>query len=77
MKKPLKYFANDLVSQYMELGLRCRKPSLNIADDESICVNHEALGNYNLYVKDEKQILFCDNETNYQRLYRLQTVLLI
>ena len=45
------------------------KPSLNIADDESICINHEVLGNYNLYAKDEKQILFCDNETNFQRLY--------
>ena len=45
------------------------KPSLNIADDESICINHKVLGNYNLYAKDEKQILFCDNETNYQRLY--------
>ena len=51
------------------LGYGDEKPSLNIADDESICINHEVLGNYSLYAKDEKQILFCDNETNYQRLY--------
>ncbi len=47
------------------------KPCMNIADDESIFIHHNILGDYNLYVQ-EKEILFCDNDTNFQRLYNAE-----
>ncbi len=48
------------------------KPLLSIADDESICVHHKILGDYNLYVQEQGEILFCENETNIQRLYNTE-----
>jgi hypothetical protein len=50
-------------------GYDDEKPCMNIADDDSICIRHKILGDYNLYVQHANEILFCDNETNFRRLY--------
>jgi hypothetical protein len=51
-------------------GYDDEKPCMNIADDESICIRHKILGDYNLYIQNANEILFCENETNFQRLYK-------
>ncbi len=49
-------------------GYDNEKPSLQKSDD-SVAIHHKVLGNYNLYANDSSEILFCENETNNQRLY--------
>ena len=50
------------------------KPELMSGNEGNILINHQYLGNYTLYIDkkgiDEKlPLLFCDNETNNQKLY--------
>jgi hypothetical protein len=45
------------------------KPSLVAQSDGSIAAQHAALGAYRLYAEAQHELLFCDNETNVQRLY--------
>ena len=45
------------------------KPSLVAQSDGSIAAQHAALGAYRLYAEQQHELLFCDNETNVQRLY--------
>ena len=46
-----------------------KKPSLAAQADGSIAAEHATLGTYYLYAEPEHELLFCDNETNVQRLY--------
>ena len=45
------------------------KPSLVAEADGSIGARHASLGAYHLYAEPKHELLFCDNETNVQRLY--------
>jgi hypothetical protein len=45
------------------------KPTLTSSNQENITVNHRELGELTLYSEEPDIHLFCDNETNYQRLY--------
>jgi hypothetical protein len=45
------------------------KPSLAAEDDGSITARDVALGAYHLYADAHHELLFCDNETNVNRLY--------
>jgi hypothetical protein len=45
------------------------KPSLVGQPDGSIVAEHATLGTYHLYAEPKLDLLFCENETNVQRLY--------
>ena len=45
------------------------KPSLHALDDTRAHVEHHELGEWTLKVEDSAQLLFCENETNNQRLF--------
>jgi hypothetical protein len=45
------------------------KPSLTGQADGSILAQHASLGSYSLYADIQHELLFCENETNQQRLY--------
>lgn len=46
------------------------KPNLKSFDSTKITINHKNLKIKNFYAKDASSVLFCDNETNNQRLYQ-------
>jgi hypothetical protein len=46
------------------------KPTLSGIGKSVIEVNHRLVGHFNLYAADAKEILFCDNETNFEKLYK-------
>jgi hypothetical protein len=46
------------------------KPALSITTNNSIKLLHKKLGEYNLYFDENPELLFCENETNNQRLYK-------
>jgi hypothetical protein len=45
------------------------KPMLTGIANNLVEVNHKLLGKYKLYCEGADELLFCENETNYQRLY--------
>ncbi|MDE3254207.1 MAG: glucosidase, partial [Bacteroidota bacterium] len=45
------------------------KPQLMSSNDGEIIILHKKLGNYTLRVDQKTQVLFCENETNNQKLY--------
>ena len=45
------------------------KPSLAAQADGSIVARHASLGTYYLYAEAHDELLFCDNDTNVQRLF--------
>lgn len=45
------------------------KPMLTGIAHNLVEVNHKLLGKYKLYCEGADELLFCENETNYQRLY--------
>jgi len=45
------------------------KPSINYLDDHSVGANHKLLGPYYFYFQDAEQVLFTENETNFERLF--------
>ncbi len=49
-------------------GYDDEKPSLKI-NKNNIAIHHKILGDYNLYLQNASEVLFCDNETNNERLY--------
>jgi hypothetical protein len=53
------------------VGAPSPKPSLRAVDGPKPCVNarHDRVGEYWLHVRDEADLLFCDNETNTERLW--------
>jgi Glycosyl hydrolase family 63 C-terminal domain len=48
------------------------KPKMGLNSDGSILAKHAILGNYRLYVHEPAKKLFCDNETNIDKLYGIQ-----
>ena len=45
------------------------KPALTKKQDGSIQASHERIGDYFLYMQDDVETLFTENETNFQRLF--------
>jgi hypothetical protein len=45
------------------------KPILTGIGNSIIEVNHRLVGHFKLYTENASEILFCDNETNFERLY--------
>jgi hypothetical protein len=45
------------------------KPQLSVGDRGEIVAKHAKLGEYRLYVGEQAQLLFCNNETNGPRLF--------
>ncbi len=50
-------------------GYDATRPTLSAAETASITIWHSELGNYHCYFDDYPELLFCDNDTNLQRLY--------
>ena len=46
------------------------KPRLTAADNGDVLINHKAFEHYTLHLENEAGLLFCDNETNLERLYK-------
>jgi len=46
------------------------KPTLTGIGKSLIEVNHRLVGNFKLYADDADELLFCDNETNFEKLYK-------
>jgi hypothetical protein len=51
------------------IGTGEEKPELYKDDDGVITINHKHVGKYYLFADGKPEILFCENETNTQRLY--------
>jgi hypothetical protein len=51
------------------------RPSLSIAEDGSIEVNHRSLGGRRLYFESAKETLFTENETNLRRHAKMENAL--
>lgn len=45
------------------------RPEISIDDDGGVVARHAKLGTYHCYLDGAPELLFCDNETNVQRLY--------
>ena len=63
---PTIWFRNTWIWGYENYSVR---PMLTGYSKSLIEVNHKILGKYKLYVEDADSLLFCENETNYERLY--------
>jgi hypothetical protein len=50
-------------------GYGASKPNLSAQNENCIVVHHPELPEYHLYADDDPLFLFCENETNTQRLY--------
>src|SRR3984957_12862304 len=48
------------------------KPRLTSSNQENITIDHQELGEMTLYSEERDIHLFCDNETNYRRLYNTE-----
>jgi len=51
------------------------KPQMMSTNDGNIMIHHRSLGNYTFHLDSKTQLLFCDNETNRERLYGVENVL--
>ena len=49
-------------------GLK-EKPSITLSGKESVNIHHEKTGDYFFYCKDANDMLFTENETNFQKLF--------
>src|SRR6187431_1064242 len=47
-----------------------QKPTLIGVEKSHIEINHKLVGHFNLYAENAKDFLFCDNKTNYEKLYK-------
>jgi hypothetical protein len=45
------------------------KPQLMSSNNDDVIVRHKSLPDFTLHLEEKTQLLFCDNETNLQRLY--------
>jgi hypothetical protein len=50
-------------------GYDATKPEMYLDDEGIIKMKHHQLGDYYLFAKDKAETIFCENETNTQRLY--------
>lgn len=55
-----------------EWGCTDYKPNMSSAGPNKIDIEHLNSGNYSLYTEVDTHFLFCDNETNYAKLYNLK-----
>lgn len=46
------------------------KPRLTASDNGDVLIDHKAFGHLTLHLENEAPLLFCDNETNLEKLYR-------
>ena len=46
------------------------KPTLTGVEKSHIEVHHRLVGSFNLYAEYAKELLFCDNKTNFEKLYK-------
>lgn len=49
-----------------------KKPKMSIGASDRIDIAHEKVGDYHLYCENAKDLLFCENETNYKKLYNVE-----
>ena len=49
------------------------KPSAKLDDQQRVKISHHLLGDYFIYFEDSTEIVFCDNETNRERLYHTKS----
>ncbi len=61
---PTIWFRNTWIWGYDD-----EKPTMKKEANNSISLHQKVLGDYHLYVQNSGDILFCDNETNNERLY--------
>jgi len=45
------------------------RPSLSATETDCIRIDHESLGSYHCYLQEAPELLFCDNDSNIQKLY--------
>ncbi|MEO7988509.1 MAG: glucosidase [Chryseolinea sp.] len=50
-------------------GYDSYKPELYLDEDNAICINNDVLGDRYLFFDGKPEVLFCENETNTNRLY--------
>ncbi|HET6544143.1 MAG TPA: glucosidase [Chryseolinea sp.] len=50
-------------------GYDSYKPEMYLEDEGYIMINHSQIGNYHFLAEEKQGALFCENETNSQRLY--------
>ncbi len=55
-------------------GYDATRPTLSIDEGGGIAIWHSELGNYHCYFDGNPELLFCDNDTNFLRLYQQQVV---
>lgn len=55
-------------------GYNDYKPQLISSKEGNVRILHRSLGNYTLYVDKKAPLLFCENETNLQRLYHVSNL---
>jgi len=53
-------------------GYDAKRPILQALTDRSVSALHPVYGQYNLYLDGSPSLLFCDNETDFRRLYGTQ-----
>lgn len=51
------------------------KPMLTGVSNKAVEVNHKGVGHFKLYAESADSLLFCDNETNYERLHGIKTTI--
>ncbi len=47
------------------------RPTASAEDDHTVLLQHEQLGQFRLYCQGDPKLLFCENETNFRRLFGL------
>ncbi len=62
---PTLWYSNDWSWQN-----NTRKPNITSLSEEEILLQHQSMDKYYFYIKEEAPLLYCDNETNNERLYQ-------
>ena len=68
---PLHILPNIWFRNTWDWGYSSDKPSLERMTDDSIFIQHELLGKRVLYADCPDQVVFCDNESNSEKLYSI------
>jgi hypothetical protein len=68
---PLHVLPNIWFRNNWSLGYAHQKPGLERETDNSIIIQHEILGRRRFYAENPGELLFCDNETNNEKCYRI------
>ncbi|MFN3404711.1 MAG: MGH1-like glycoside hydrolase domain-containing protein [Cytophagaceae bacterium] len=53
-------------------GFQCYQPQMSQASNNHIFIKHKKSGTFHLYTDRTVPLLFCDNETNYKKLYKFE-----